>query len=148
MLHATKEQRYSQEHTESLLRQYSAKSLDSQQAEVGLTMEPGAGGSFPRFMDLPLELREAIWRHALPESRVINVLVYAFPGFKLAPLNRGDLKLALPQVCYESRRVFKESGYILAFRDDDDPHDVGIWFNHKKDVLERTIWGPGEVWGL
>lgn len=109
--------------------------------------ESGEGpflGIFPRFMDLPLELREAIWRHALPASRTINVLVYAFPGLKLAPLNRGELKLGLTQVCFEARRVVKESGYILAFRDEEDSDDPGVWFNPKTDVLDRTMWGPGD----
>lgn len=99
---------------------------------------------FPRFMDLPLELREAIWRYALPGPREINVLVYAFPGLKLAPLNRHELTLALTQVCYEARRVVRESGYILAFRDEEDPKDPGVWFNPKRDNLERTMWGPGD----
>ncbi|KAM0814632.1 hypothetical protein AB5N19_00422 [Seiridium cardinale] len=106
-----------------------------------------ATASFPKFMDLPLELREAIWRQALPEPRVVSVLVYAYPGLKLAPLDRGYLKLVLSQVCYESRRIVKECGYILAFKDDDDPSDTGLWFNPKRDILDRTLWGPGESWG-
>ncbi|KAI0125842.1 hypothetical protein BJ170DRAFT_450601 [Xylariales sp. AK1849] len=101
-----------------------------------------------QFKDLPPELREMIWRYALPEPRTINVLVYAFPGLKLAPLDRGTLKLVLSQVCFESRRVVKESGYVLAFRDEERPDDPGIWFNPRRDLLERTLWGPGENWGL
>jgi hypothetical protein len=118
--------------------------------EAGLAMESSGKciASFPKFSELPLELREAIWRHALPEPRIIDVLVYAFPGLKLAPLNRGELMLALAQVCYESRRVVRECGYVLAFRDEDDPMDSGVWFNPKRDILERTLWGPGENWGL
>lgn len=114
---------------------------------LGPVRESGDGLAFHRFMDLPLELREEVWRHALPEARTVNVLVYTFPGFKLAPLNRGELKMVLSQVCYESRRVVEKSGYVLAFRDRDDPNDTGVWFHPKRDILERTLWGP-EEWGL
>ncbi|KAI1852239.1 hypothetical protein JX265_006288 [Neoarthrinium moseri] len=108
---------------------------------------PTAAG-FPKFADLPQEIRDMIWRKALPEPRTINVLVYAFPGLKLAPLDRGTLRLTLAGVCFESRRVVRESGYVLAFRDEDDPNDPGVWFNPRRDTLERTLWGPGENWGL
>ncbi|KAF7519960.1 hypothetical protein G7054_g12915 [Neopestalotiopsis clavispora] len=106
--------------------------------------------SFPRFNDLPAELRIAIWKEALPAPRQLTVLVYAFPGFKLAPLNRAETARppALPQTCQEARRVFRESGYVLAFRDEDNAADPGVWFHPGRDVLERTLWGPGENWGL
>lgn len=112
---------------------------------AGLDPQPAKRGV--QFMDLPLEIREMIWRHALPEPRTVTVLVYAFPGSKLAPLERDTLRMALPRVCFESRRVVQEAGYVLAFRDDADPDDRGIWFHPRKDVLERTLWGPGEDWG-
>ncbi|KAH8675931.1 hypothetical protein BX600DRAFT_189880 [Xylariales sp. PMI_506] len=102
-----------------------------------------------QFTDLPAELRAMIWRRALPEEpRTVRVLVYAFPGFKLAPLNRCELRLTLAHVCFESRRVVRDSGYVLAFRDEDRPDDPGVWFHPKRDVLERTLWGPGEDWNL
>ncbi|ETS87416.1 hypothetical protein PFICI_01244 [Pestalotiopsis fici W106-1] len=111
-------------------------------------MEPEAP-SFPRFSDLPAELRIAIWRFALPAPRNIIVLVYAFPGLKLAPLNRTAVGVpALPQTSSEARRVFRESGYVLAFRDEDNSADPGVWFHPGRDTLERTLWGPGENWGL
>ncbi|KAK6196881.1 hypothetical protein LQW54_011084 [Pestalotiopsis sp. IQ-011] len=111
--------------------------------------DPPPTPSFPRFPDLPPELRIAIWQLALPAPRTIVVLVYAFPGFKLAPLNRKDLEApALARTCGEARRVLRESGYGLAFRDEDDPRDAGVWFNPSRDTLERTLWGPGENWGL
>jgi predicted GNAT superfamily acetyltransferase len=99
-------------------------------------------------MDLPLELREMIWRAALPEARTFNALVYASASLKMQILERAPLKMLLTQVCFESRRVVKESGYVLAFRDEDRQDDPGLWFNPRKDVIERTIWGPGDFWGL
>ncbi|KAI1754241.1 hypothetical protein F4782DRAFT_493711 [Xylaria castorea] len=99
------------------------------------------------FVDLPLEIREIIWRFALPEPRVLNVLVWVSAGLKMQLLNRSDLKMTLAHVCFEARRIVKESGYILAFRDEDEPNDPGVWFHPRKDRIERTIWGPGD-WNM
>ncbi|KAI0455440.1 hypothetical protein F5B21DRAFT_503257 [Xylaria acuta] len=99
------------------------------------------------FIDLPLEIREIIWRFALPEPRVLNVLVWVSAGLKMQLLNRSDLKMALAHVCFEARRIVKESGYVLAFRDEDEPNDPGVWFHPRKDRIERTIWGPGD-WNM
>ncbi|KAI1739691.1 hypothetical protein F4680DRAFT_421197 [Xylaria scruposa] len=99
------------------------------------------------FVDLPLEIREIIWRFALPEPRVLNVLVWVSAGLKMQLLNRSDLKMTLAHVCFEARRIVKESGYVLAFRDEDEPKDPGVWFHPRKDRIERTIWGPGD-WNM
>ncbi|KAI0533216.1 hypothetical protein GGR58DRAFT_487658 [Xylaria digitata] len=96
------------------------------------------------FVDLPLEVREIIWRFALPESRVFNVLVWVSAGLKMQLLNRSELKMPLAHVCFEARRVVRESGYVLAFRDEDEPEDPGVWFHPRRDRIERTIWGPGD----
>jgi hypothetical protein len=96
------------------------------------------------FVDLPLEIREMIWRFALPEARVLNVLVWVSAGLKMQLLNRSELEMPLAHVCFEARRVVKESGYVLAFRDEDKPDDTGVWFHPKRDRIERTIWGPGD----
>ncbi|TGJ86295.1 hypothetical protein E0Z10_g2461 [Xylaria hypoxylon] len=96
------------------------------------------------FVDLPLEIREIIWRFALPESRVFNALVWVSAGLKMQLLNRSELKIPLAHVCFEARRVVRDSGYGLAFRDEDESEDPGVWFHPRRDRIERTIWGPGD----
>ncbi|KAI1426559.1 hypothetical protein F5Y12DRAFT_270384 [Xylaria sp. FL1777] len=96
------------------------------------------------FVDLPLEIRELIWRFALPGPRLFNALVWVSAGLKMQLLNRSELKMPLAHACFEARRVVKESGYVLAFRDEDEPEDPGVWFHPRKDRIERTIWGPGD----
>ncbi|KAI1330247.1 hypothetical protein F5Y16DRAFT_32524 [Xylariaceae sp. FL0255] len=98
------------------------------------------------FADLPLELREMIWQFALPEPRTFNALVWASSKLKMQLLNRSELKMPLAHVCFEARRVVRSSGYVLAFRDEDEPDDTGVWFHPKLDQIDRTIWGPGD-WG-
>ncbi|KAI1132422.1 hypothetical protein F5Y10DRAFT_208009 [Nemania abortiva] len=102
--------------------------------------------SFP-FNDLPLEIREIIWKFALPPPRTFNVLVWVSAGLKMQLLNRSELKMPLASVCFEARRIVKEAGYVLAFRDEDAPDDPGIWFHARRDQIERTIWGPGD-WSM
>jgi len=99
------------------------------------------------FIDLPLEIRELIWKVALPEVRIFNALVWVSAGLKMQLLNRSELKMPLAHVCFEARRIVQESGYVLAFRDEDEPRDPGVWFHPRKDRIERTIWGPGD-WTL
>jgi hypothetical protein len=96
------------------------------------------------FADLPLEIREMIWASALPETRVLKALVWVSAGLKMQLLNRSELKMPLAHVCFEARRVVKDSGYVMAFRDEDEPDDPGVWFHPRKDRIERTIWGPGD----
>ncbi|KAI4860346.1 hypothetical protein F4820DRAFT_461790 [Hypoxylon rubiginosum] len=100
------------------------------------------------FADLPPEVREMIWRYALPGSRVFNALVYASAGLRMQLLERASLRLPLAHVCFESREAVRRAGYRLAFRDEDEPGDPGVWFHPRRDVIERTIWGPGDFWGL
>ncbi|KAI0395815.1 hypothetical protein F5Y17DRAFT_422386 [Xylariaceae sp. FL0594] len=105
---------------------------------------PSHSPSHLTFAALPLEIRELIWRFALPESRVFNVLVWVSAGLKMQLLNRSELRMPLAHACYESRRVVREAGYVLAFRDEDEPLDPGVWFHPRKDYIERSIWGPGD----
>ncbi|KAI1656641.1 hypothetical protein F4813DRAFT_119495 [Daldinia decipiens] len=99
------------------------------------------------FADLPAELREIIWEYALPETRVFNALVYASRGLKMQLIERSHLRMPLAHVCFESRELVKKAGYVLAFCDEDEPDDSGVWFHPRRDVIERTIWGPCEFWG-
>ncbi|OTB14416.1 hypothetical protein K445DRAFT_319237 [Daldinia sp. EC12] len=99
------------------------------------------------FADLPAELRAIIWEHALPETRIFNALVYASPGLQMQLLERSHLRMPLAHVCFESRQLVKKAGYVLAFRDEGEPDDPGVWFNPRRDVIERTIWGPCDFWG-
>ncbi|KAI0202888.1 hypothetical protein F4808DRAFT_458594 [Astrocystis sublimbata] len=116
----------------------------------GSQHEPGSGPlndtttSGLTFADLPLEIREMIWRFALPESRIFNALVWASAKLKMQLLNRSDVKMPLAHVSFEARRIVEESGYVLAFRDEDNPDDPGVWFHPRRDQIERTIWGPGD----
>ncbi|KAI2618396.1 hypothetical protein GGR54DRAFT_153275 [Hypoxylon sp. NC1633] len=99
------------------------------------------------FADLPPEVREMVWQHALPEPRVFNVLVYASAGLKMQLLERDGLRLPLAHVCFESRQFVRKAGYVLAFRDEDSADDPGVWFHPRRDVIERTLWGPADsVW--
>ncbi|KAI1277426.1 hypothetical protein F5Y07DRAFT_85636 [Xylaria sp. FL0933] len=123
----------------SLNRPDSQPSRESSATTAATTVNSGLS-----FVDLPLEIREIIWGFALPESRVFNALVWVSAGLKMQLLNRSELKMPLAHACFEARRVVKESGYVLAFRDEDEPEDPGVWFNPKRDRIERTIWGPGD----
>ncbi|KAI0596495.1 hypothetical protein F4775DRAFT_564797 [Biscogniauxia sp. FL1348] len=117
-------------------------------ADAGSQPQQGSGSpSRLTFADLPPELREMIWKSALPDARTFNALVYASATLKMQLLNRDGLKMPLAHVCYEARRVVKEAGYVLAFRDEDQPGDPGVWFHPQRDLIERTIWGPGDFWG-
>ncbi|OTA69239.1 hypothetical protein K449DRAFT_418701 [Hypoxylon sp. EC38] len=57
-------------------------------------------------------------------------------------------EMPLAHVCYESRQAVRKAGYVLAFRDEDEPDDPGVWFKPYHDIIERTLWGPGDFWGL
>ncbi|KAI1409712.1 hypothetical protein F5Y13DRAFT_169315 [Hypoxylon sp. FL1857] len=100
------------------------------------------------FAGLPPEVREMIWQYAIPEPRIFNALVYASAGLKMQLLDRSSLKMPLALVCFESRQVVRKAGYVLAFRDEDEPNDPGVWFKPYYDIIERTLWGPGDFWGL
>ncbi|KAI1291166.1 hypothetical protein F5Y03DRAFT_46148 [Xylaria venustula] len=115
-----------------------------QEQDLPATTVTPADNSGLTFADLPLEIREIIWRFALPEPRIFNALVWVSAGLKMQLLNRSELKMPLAHACFEARRIVKESGYVLAFRDEDESEDTGVWFNPRKDKIERTIWGPGD----
>ncbi|KAK7756779.1 hypothetical protein SLS62_001222 [Diatrype stigma] len=98
------------------------------------------------FGDLPPELRAMIWRCALPGPRVLDALTYvSAAGLETQVLGRDQLRMPIAHVCFESRRVVQEAGYVLAFPDADQPDDPGVWFHPQKDVVERTIWAPGDI---
>ncbi|KAI0516861.1 hypothetical protein F5B22DRAFT_606801 [Xylaria bambusicola] len=122
-----------------------AFSLNSVKSQLEQGSSPTATASSGlTFSDLPLEIREIIWRFALPDSRVFNTLVWVSAGLKMQLLNRSELKMPLAHACFEARRVVRESGYVLAFRDEDEAGDTGVWFHPRRDRIERTIWGPGD----
>ncbi|KAI1142653.1 hypothetical protein F5Y05DRAFT_126204 [Hypoxylon sp. FL0543] len=100
------------------------------------------------FAELPPEVREMIWQRALPGPRVFIALVFASAGLKMQLLERGSLRMPLAHVCFESRQIVRKAGYVLAFRDEDQPDDPGVWFNPYHDIVERTLWSPGDFLGL
>lgn len=112
----------------------------------GQANTPGSGSGITSFSDLPPELRAMIWRHAMPGRRVFDALTYvSAAGLQTQLLYRSGLRMPLAHLCFESRRVVQESGYVLAFALSDQPDDPGVWFHPQKDVLERTIWAPGDI---
>ena len=109
---------------------------------LGMVETPKTKG----FSDLPPELREMIWKYALPGPRTFEALVYnSAAGLRKQLLRRGHLRMPLAHVCFESRRIVEEAGYVLSFRDDDSPGDTGVWFHPRKDIFEPTLWGPGDI---
>ncbi|XXG94022.1 hypothetical protein Hte_000273 [Hypoxylon texense] len=124
------------------------------QRRTPVAAKTASGGSRRRqrqaatFADLPPEIREMIWLRALPGPRVFHALVYASAGLQMRLLDRASLRLPLAHVCFEAREAVRRAGYRLAFRDEDEPGDPGVWFHPRRDVIERTIWGPGDFWGL
>ncbi|KAI0186275.1 hypothetical protein EV127DRAFT_500829 [Xylaria flabelliformis] len=77
-----------------------------------------AAPSFPRFLDLPLEIREMIWKLALPGPRVLRLPLYPFSEFAARVTHRNSVLFDAPlsQVCFESRRIMEEAGYRLDTR--------------------------------
>ncbi|KAI0890666.1 uncharacterized protein GGS22DRAFT_16707 [Annulohypoxylon maeteangense] len=101
------------------------------------------------FSDLPAELREMIWKYALPDSRVFNVLINTSACLKMDLVERGSLRIPIAHVCFESRQVVLKAGYILAFGDKYEPDDPGVFFRPGKDTINRKLgdrkedfWGP------
>ncbi|KAI8944073.1 hypothetical protein F4801DRAFT_572941 [Xylaria longipes] len=79
-------------------------------------------------MNLPLEIRETIWKFALPEPRELRVSGDFGDFHWHAFTNRVNFYAPLSQVCFESRRVMQEAGYRLAHASDASLPDVGVWF--------------------
>lgn len=75
--------------------------------------EPTTAGTFSKFMQLPKELRDAVWRYAMPED-VPELLFYGGPD----SLEEGDEGMvntgypALMHVCSESRVMAKRDTYF------------------------------------
>lgn len=60
-------------------------------------------------------------------------------------LVRDHLRMPIAHVCFESRQVVQEAGYVLAFPGENQPDESGAWFHPQKDVVvERTIWAMGQ----
>ncbi|KAI0454141.1 hypothetical protein F5B21DRAFT_476765 [Xylaria acuta] len=117
--------------------------------------------SFPQFINLPLEIREMIWKFALPGARELIVLN--------DPNNLGDFSIfsdakrhafkwrafrncinfyaPLSQVCFESRRVMQEAGYRLAHAGDDASlPDIGVWFCEERgDTVSIEVPGDPSI---
>ncbi|KAI1170820.1 hypothetical protein F4777DRAFT_91107 [Nemania sp. FL0916] len=145
--------RNDQESTSSLTQVAALHDQDTPALNIVSSNSPGARPEqdlattthvgFP-FGALPFEIREMIWKSALPQPREFNALVWASAGLKMQLLNRSELKMPLAWACFEARRIVREAGYVLAFRDEDEPDDPGVWFHPRRDRIERTIWGPGD----
>ncbi|CAJ2501315.1 Uu.00g041680.m01.CDS01 [Anthostomella pinea] len=122
-----------------MLRQYTPRSSEKAGAR------PYQSGRTD-FYRSALELREMIWKLALPGPRVFNVESSIFRvdtkkhrvDVKKQLLGRTALKTPLVHVCYASRRIVKEAGYVLEFRDEDQPQDPGVWFHPLRDVVKKT----------
>ncbi|KAI3337210.1 hypothetical protein HD806DRAFT_31061 [Xylariaceae sp. AK1471] len=96
--------------------------------------------SFPQFTRLPLELRDMIWKFALPQAGRSLMILKDYcdrrkryhRGFLR---NRERFKMPLAHVCAESRRVVQEAGYRL-YRPQGMPEEfcpgVGVWFCEKR----------------
>ncbi|KAI0544954.1 hypothetical protein F4679DRAFT_600087 [Xylaria curta] len=93
-----------------------------------------APSSFPQFLNLPLEIREMIWKFALPGPRELLMpknLGGVFPDLR-------EFKMPLSRVCFESRRVMKMAGYEMFWNCY--PNCVpkcpcprrGVWFSRKR----------------
>ncbi|KAI1632751.1 hypothetical protein F4809DRAFT_655940 [Biscogniauxia mediterranea] len=75
------------------------------------TTEPAPARSFPRFPELPAELRLMIWEHTRPR-RILELTRDIAPGGVLADPNRRGIQVAKPlgvpaaaQSCFEARRA-------------------------------------------
>ncbi|KAI0544949.1 hypothetical protein F4679DRAFT_588972 [Xylaria curta] len=82
---------------------------------------------FSLFLNLPLEIREMIWKFALPEPRQLKV-PSDFDDLECYAIeNHVNFHVPLSQACFESRRVMFEAGYRLVHAGDASP-DTGVWF--------------------
>jgi hypothetical protein len=88
--------------------------------------------SFPQFSRLPPELRETIWKYALPEGRILCAAGHCAVDDWVV-LNLSDFEMPLAYVCSESRRVVQESGYRLCYELDGIEYGTGIWFCEGRD---------------
>ncbi|KAI0854568.1 hypothetical protein F4860DRAFT_523122 [Xylaria cubensis] len=138
---------------EGLLRSSTNPTPSVAETSDSTTLPPATPKPAPpttQFMDLPLEIREMIWRLALPGPRSLIVPIpdrLGAAGLFSRNLyfeeNRISFDMPLSRVCYESRRIMLEAGYRLAHRYDDMDFlwgqlgfpDVGIWFCERRGDL-------------
>ncbi|KAI0186277.1 hypothetical protein EV127DRAFT_176120 [Xylaria flabelliformis] len=78
---------------------------------------------FHPFLSLPLEIREMIWKFALPGPRELYLPHNLRDVFRI----QREFKLSLSQVCFESRRIVLEAGYQLVYTGDVNLPEVGVW---------------------
>ncbi|SPN97366.1 uncharacterized protein DNG_00880 [Cephalotrichum gorgonifer] len=112
-----------------------------------------------QFSNLPIELRDLIWEHAAPPSRLFHVRRFdsvptPVPDSPLPPHRPADAKTRRPRfyvfhpppaitaICADSRRVALRLGFFLLpasrHSDSGDPSadpDSAVWFNTATDVL-------------
>jgi hypothetical protein len=112
--------------------------------------------SFPLFPNLPSEIRQMIWEHALPGPRIVYLQHHSPPSMSPyayqaalgddrpssqpdAPpkIFRSKSTIPLASACRESRNVVEET-YNLAFGTDGAP--AATWFDFSRDTLYLN-WG-------
>ncbi|KAK4897728.1 hypothetical protein LTR27_004500 [Elasticomyces elasticus] len=108
----------------------------------------GPGPGFPLFPQLPLELREEIWRFCLPHrvrelDNPVAENVYHIAGVgpvpcKLQSTTRFNVCPPLiSRVCCEARKVALETGMTMRFGEDAEPAQEDDW---DASTLRRDVW--------
>jgi len=107
--------------------------LRSQQAKICT--------SFTLFPKLPPEIRQAVWKFALPESKLITIystVLHELPATESQSIENldswhplGDHTPPLFDVCHEARKVFTTSHTLLHGTDG----KKGRWVNFERDVI-------------
>src|SRR3954467_5153070 len=82
--------------------------------------------TFPRFSELPKELRLKIWKYALPAPRVVHISFENISYMKLGwcdinnkSLTNGCQGKALLSTCWEAHEVFIAGHHVLQDRQGD-----------------------------
>ncbi|PQE31388.1 hypothetical protein CJF32_00001970 [Rutstroemia sp. NJR-2017a WRK4] len=93
--------------------------------------------TFPRFCDLPGEVRTMIWNYALPGSRVVDII---YDKDQDRYLSFNSPPPALLHACSESRQI--ASGvYNLCFATES--HAANIYLRYDRDILYFVDWLSG-----
>ena len=104
--------------------------------------EPTTAATFPRFMQLPKELRDAVWRYAMPED-VPEILFYDGPGSleddEEDPVMVNTGYPALMHVCSESRAVARRETYFDYSRNAEAEIPMRT-FRPDLDMQYLTVW--------